>query len=82
MTESIEMKNKDNAIYHTLKFIETGEKVHKEKAKASLVEISKLYKMNIRRNLPKKKTMPALLDFVLNEKGYLETINNLMAALR
>ncbi len=81
MREFIEHKCKDKIIYDILKFIENGDDFHKKEALQGLAEIAKYYKLSMRKNKQEIDIKTALFDFILNNKGYVETIINLSNAL-
>jgi len=58
----------------------TKDKEYKGTAKNNLLRLAKIYRVTMRaRNYPDKNK--ALIDFILNENGYVQTINNLYSSL-
>lgn len=81
MREFIEHKCKDKIIYDVLKYIENGDDFHKKEALQGLDKIAKHYTISVSKNKPKIDVKPALFEFILNKKGYVETVINLINAL-
>jgi len=81
MREFNKYKCKDKIIYDVLKFIETGNDFHKREALQGLEKIAKYYTLSMKKTKQKNDIKTALFDFILNNKGYVETVINLSNAL-
>lgn len=81
MREFIEHRCKDKIIYDVLKFIETGDSFYKKEALQGLEKIAKYYTISVRKTKQKNDVKTALYDFILNNKGYVDTIVNLSNSL-
>ncbi len=67
---------KDEIIYNIFEFLETKDQSFKNKALELLNEMAKHYHVPIKKQ-PKKELKTCFKAFILNGKGYAETINNL-----
>ena len=67
---------KDKIIYHVLEFIDTSDLSHANTAKTLLQDLAKEYHLKIAKTA-KIDIKRALKEFVLNGKGYVETISRL-----
>jgi hypothetical protein len=72
---------KDKIIYDVLKFIENGDDFHKREALHGLDKMAKYYTLSMRKNKTKIEIKTALFEFIVNNKGYVETVINLINAL-
>ena len=65
---------KNNIIVNILNFIDTGQDKYSEKASEGLSILAKSYGVSLRRQERKQPIKPALIKFILNKEGYIETI--------
>ena len=71
---------KEKIIFHVFEFIDTGDLIHSQKARELLKDLAKKYHIKIK---PQKitNTKEAFKAFIINEKGYVETIPKLYNSL-
>jgi len=72
---------KDKIIFNVFEFIETGDTHHSNLAKEFLKTFAKKYHIKIKDKRVNYNTKEAFKDFILNGKGYNETIQRLYNSL-
>lgn len=71
----------DEIIFHTFEFLETGDLKHSDLAKEHLKTLAKKCHVKIKKQNISYSLKDAFRDFILNEKGFNETINKLYNSL-
>ena len=71
---------KEKIIFHVFEFLETGEIKHSQLAKGYLQMFAKKYHVKIK-SQKIINIKDAFKAFIINEKGYVETINKLFNSL-
>ena len=72
---------KERIIADTLIYLDQNDMEAKGMAKSNLLSFAKKYNVKIVRKVFRNKKK-ALIDFILNSRGYVESINNLYNALQ
>ena len=71
---------KDEIIFNVLNYLDSNDKTDANKAKYGLQEFAKAFNFTIKKQV-KPDTKEALKQFVINKKGYPETVTRLFNSL-
>lgn len=74
MREFLQYKCKDRIIYNVLVFLDTKNEHNKTSAISDIEKLAKFFKIGLRKKQKQATLKAALLEFIKNNNGYVDTL--------